>query len=202
MRVRCLDCGGRHWHRSDRCRSGRSNYLSNCSTDNLLSPTYSRSPAGSTGFQGHRNGGRALGAKGNPVVVIAVGIRCTRETGRRDTWNDGWPSQDIGKSKAAGIANVITEIVRDRHIFDRLIKPLACITCLQRPLGTDGPIETEIEGVALHWFHLGLDGWILRIGLRRSKILILNEPRAYAWSRTGSRAACAEVQSRCDCVVI
>src|SRR6516162_10152571 len=63
---------------------------------------------------------RTLGAKRNRIVIVdVVGIR-----------NYGRPAKDVCKWDGARIPDVVTEIIRDRHIFDGLIESLARVSSI------------------------------------------------------------------------
>src|SRR5215471_10658208 len=116
---------------------------------------------------------------------------------RSPYWNDDITMQHI-REAAPGVADVESQTVGNRHILDRVIKPLAGVSSFENQRGPDGPLSSNSELVALDGLHIRLNSRIARIGFSGAKILILYKARVNTWRRTGRRTTRTGRQCRRD----
>ena len=84
------------------------------------------------------NHARTLGAEGCGVEIIVTGIV---------RYDDG-PVQNVRKLRTR-VADVVAQVVRDRHVLDRIHKPIPGVASFKNPIGSNGPIGSRCEHIAL-----------------------------------------------------
>ena len=149
---------------------------------------------------GGRNHGRALGAERNTGQVIAIFV--DPFAGVVVAGDGHRPMENVG-DLAAGVPDVETQVVGDRHVFDRPVEALARVAALEAPVRSDGPVHPRHDLVLFHRLHFRVEGRVPRIFLGGAEVHVLDETaHRDTRRRTGRRTTAAQVQSRSDLGIV
>src|SRR2546422_9509270 len=137
------------------------------------------------------------------AVVEAPGLHdtrtlCTEGSGDQAVPNDDRTVQDI-REPCPRIADIVAEIVGNRHILDGVYEAVSRVTRFQNPVRRDRPVGTGCEYTALYRLHVRLDSGITRVRLGGAVIDVFDETRIDAGSGSGSRASRTGRERRSDC---